>query len=127
MNQKIESNQNEYDAFLFILVVGGILLILMLLFCLFLSCVENSEKIEINYNECEITNVNAENNVIEYACKNDLKIMRKLSDITTNYDEWGKLKETLNCRLVKINATVNRNQSEWLCDKNISIYNDFYK
>ena len=70
--------------------------------------------------QCEMTDI--VNNKIEFTCKNDLKIIKKETDIT--YGEWITFRDKNNCRLVKIDETVSENQNQWLCDKNITIYND---
>ena len=70
--------------------------------------------------QCEMTDI--VNNKIEFTCKNDLKIIKKETDIT--YGEWITFRDKNHCRLVKIDETVSENQNQWLCDKNITIYND---
>ena len=73
--------------------------------------------------QCEMTDI--VNNKIEFTCKNDLKIIKKETDIT--YGEWITFRDKNHCRLVKIDETVSENQNHWLCDNNININNDFYK
>ena len=81
---------------------------------------EDLNPIRTDYSQCEMTDI--VNNKIEFTCKDDLKIIKKVTDLT--YDEWNTLRDKNHCRLVKIDETVSENQNQWLCDKNITIYNN---
>jgi hypothetical protein len=67
MIQKIKNNQQDYEGFLFIITLG-VALVAIFLLMLSLDYVFNSKRVKNNYDECKITSLNAENNLIEYTC-----------------------------------------------------------
>lgn len=111
MIQKIKNNQQDYQGFLFIITLG-VALVAVFLLMLSLGYVFNSKRVKNNYDECKITSLNAENNLIEYTCKNDLKIIDDLNNITK--DDWSEIKETFHCKYTGHDAIFE-------CDNNIKI------
>ena len=60
--------------------------------------------------QCEM--INSENNIVEMICKDDLKIIKKVNNLT--YKEWEQFKEKFNCKYTGHNG-------EFKCDNNIQI------
>ena len=60
----------------------------------------------------------------EFTCDNvivivDTKYEREIDDL-----KWNSFKSRNKCRLNKIDFTVNENTNQWLCNENITIYNN---
>lgn len=60
--------------------------------------------------KCEM--INSENNLVEMICKDDLKIIKKSRDLSS--DEWTQFREKFNCKYTG-------HDSEFKCDNNIKI------
>lgn len=116
-------NHDFYMTFLHIIVAGLGLLLIIILFVVNFQVAYSQWDSKPDYRQCEMTDF--VNNKIEFTCKNDLKIIRNFNDFTSG--DWSIFRDKNNCRLVKIDETVSKNQNQWLCDNNINISNDFYK
>lgn len=76
--------------------------------------------------QCEM--INSENNNVEMICKDDLKIIKKVNNLT--YEEWNQFREKFNCKYtghesefkcdnnIKINRIINTYSKEWITFKN---------
>lgn len=64
--------------------------------------------------KCEM--INSENNIVEMICKDYLKIIKKVNNLS--YEEWKQFKEKFNCKYTG-------NNGEFKCDNNIQIKRNF--
>lgn len=82
--------------------------IAVLIFMLLIYSLNSSD--EQNETKCEM--INSESNNVEMICKDDLKIIKKVNNLS--YEEWKQFKEKFNCKYTG-------HDSEFKCDNNIQI------
>lgn len=82
--------------------------IAVLIFMLLIYSLNSSD--EQNETKCEM--INSENNNVEMICKDDLKIIKKVNNLT--YEEWEQFKGKFNCKYTG-------HDGEFKCDNNIQI------
>ena len=114
--------------------------VLIVIFIVFLYCVGSSFYLSLEYdrdnaqlpennewngikNKCEFGK-SLDSGDVEFACNNIIVTINSRYKREIDNLNWNSFKRKNHCRLVKIDFTSRKSLNEWLCDENITIYNN---